>query len=76
MATVLEWELLRPQLGLTNTRVEVIDPLPLNTCGPSEDLLCHDGLGRQEVRRLRKCPEASGIFSMDFKFFLRILIPD
>ena len=36
-------------------------------CGPSEDPLCHDGRVWQEVRRLRECPEALGMFWMDFK---------
>ena len=36
-------------------------------CGPSEDPLCHDGHVRQEVKGLRECPEALGIFQMDLK---------
>ena len=29
---------------------------------------CHDGHVRQEVKWLRECPEALGIFLMDFAF--------
>ena len=36
-------------------------------CGPSEDPLCHDGRVRQEVKGLRECPAALGIFQMDLK---------
>ena len=39
---------------------KVIDPKPFNTCGPSEDPLCHDGHVRQEVKGSRECPEALG----------------
>ena len=46
---------------------EVIDPQRFNTCGPSEDPLCHDGRVPQEVKRLCECPEAFGMFYMDFK---------
>ena len=46
---------------------KVIDPKPFNTCGPSEDPLCHDGRVRQEVKGLRECPETLGIFQMDLK---------
>ena len=42
-----------------------IDPYPFNTCGPREDLLCHDERVRQEVKGLRECPKALGIFQMD-----------
>ena len=35
--------------------------------GPSEDPLCHDGRVRQEVKGLRECPEALGIFQMKLK---------
>ena len=41
---------------------EVIDPYPFNTCGPSEDPLCHDGRVRQEAGRLCECPDALGMF--------------
>ena len=29
---------------------EVIDPQPFNTCGPSEDPLCHDTGSQKDVR--------------------------
>ena len=48
-----------------------IDPYPFNTCGPSEDPLCHDERVRQEVKGLRECPEALGIFQMDSKTICR-----
>ena len=46
---------------------KVIDPQPFNTCGPSEDPLCHDGRVGQEVKGLCECPEALGVFQMDLK---------
>ena len=38
-----------------------------NTCGHSEDPLCHDGRVWQEVKGLCECPEALEIFQMDLK---------